>query len=153
MVPWGVNVARAVCTVDRTLHVLFSQGSRILQVHVRRVRCSRQVGLLAEIPTHSASHRAELEALACFSCLRETGCFFARYDPPDPRGSRLKTILLALDGALAGATQREIATVLVGAERVATDWEHPGQHLRDRVRRAIRRGRALMNGGYLALLR
>jgi hypothetical protein len=62
-------------------------------------------------------------------------------------------ILRALDGSLQGMSQREIATILVGAERVATDWRHPGQHLRGRVRRAVGRGYALMNGGYLALLR
>jgi hypothetical protein len=62
-------------------------------------------------------------------------------------------ILQALDGSLAGKSQREIAEVLVGPERAEADWRHPGQHLRDRVRRAVRRGQTLMNGGYLTLLR
>lgn len=50
-------------------------------------------------------------------------------------------------------TQRQIAATLVGEERAEADWRHPGQHLRDRVRRAVRRGHFLVNGGYLALLR
>jgi len=43
--------------------------------------------------------------------------------------------------------------MLVGAERVESEWRHPGQHLRDQVRRAVKRGYQLMNGGYLRLLR
>jgi hypothetical protein len=53
---------------------------------------------------------------------------------------------------LAGVPDRQIATALFGGARVEADWNHPGQHLRDRVRRAVGRGRALMNGGYLKLL-
>jgi hypothetical protein len=71
----------------------------------------------------------------------------------EPRGHRLQVILRSLDGALAGASQREIAAMLVGEERAEADWIHPGQHLRDRVRRAVRRGRTLMGGGYRELLR
>lgn len=59
--------------------------------------------------------------------------------------------LQALDGALAGATQREIAAVVFGAERVARDWT-PDSELRAQVRHLIRRGRAFMNGEYRSLL-
>jgi hypothetical protein len=66
---------------------------------------------------------------------------------------RLARVLQALDGHLASGSQREIAMALFGKERVEMDWSHPGGHLRDQVRRAIRRGRNLMDGGYLKLLR
>ncbi|MBL8699441.1 MAG: DUF2285 domain-containing protein [Alphaproteobacteria bacterium] len=66
---------------------------------------------------------------------------------------RLGVVLQALDGALAGASQREIAVELFGAARVRRDWGPDGGDLRDVVRRAIRRGRYLLNGGYLGLLR
>ncbi|WP_245463681.1 MULTISPECIES: DUF2285 domain-containing protein [unclassified Mesorhizobium] len=36
----------------------------------------------------------------------------------------------------------------MGEPRVQADWNDPRDHLRDRVRRAIRRGHKLMNGGY-----
>ena len=62
-------------------------------------------------------------------------------------------VLQALDGALAGATQREIAIAIFGAARTECAWRDAGGHLRDTIRRAIRRGRFLMNGGYLGLLR
>ena len=62
-------------------------------------------------------------------------------------------VLQALDGALAGAAQREIATAIFGAGRTKRAWCDAGGHLRDTIRRAIRRGRFLMKGGYLGLLR
>jgi len=89
-----------------------------------------------------------LHALECLNLLRGDGRLPGRLFPPDPRGARLAFVLQALDGFLAGAPQREIAVALFGAQRVQADWSDPGNHLRDRVRRAIRRGRTLMNGGY-----
>ncbi len=59
--------------------------------------------------------------------------------------------LQALDGALAGASQREIAIALFGEARVAADWS-PDSELRAQVRYLIRRGRALMKGQYHTLL-
>lgn len=59
--------------------------------------------------------------------------------------------LQALDGAQAGASQREIATALYGVARVQRDWTPDGD-LRARTRYCIRRARALMAGGYRSLL-
>ncbi|WP_246462326.1 DNA -binding domain-containing protein [Mesorhizobium sangaii] len=56
--------------------------------------------------------------------------------PPEPRGGRLRIVLQALHGSLAGASQ-EIAIALFGRRRVEEDWSRPGSHLRDQVRRAI----------------
>lgn len=61
-------------------------------------------------------------------------------------------VLQALDGWLAGAPYRDIAVALFGEARVEADWTDPRRHLRDRVRRAVRRGRALMGGGYRTFL-
>lgn len=72
---------------------------------------------------------------------------------PHASADRLAHVLQVLDGSLQGASHREIALVMFGAERVARDWSRPGSHLRDHIRRAVQRGRYLMNGGYLELLR
>jgi hypothetical protein len=72
---------------------------------------------------------------------------------PHPRGRRLAYVLQALDGSLAGAPHREKAIAMFGERRVRHDWSDPRNHLRDQVRRAIARGRALMSGGYLQLLK
>lgn len=58
--------------------------------------------------------------------------------------------LHALDGTLAGASLREVAVGLFGADAVAADW-HADSALRARVRRLVRRGNALMRGGYRRL--
>ncbi len=59
--------------------------------------------------------------------------------------------LQTLDGLGAGATQREIAQALFGAEAVAERWHDLGE-MRAQVRRLARRGRALVDGGYQRLL-
>ncbi|PCP71248.1 hypothetical protein CQA25_19930, partial [Morganella morganii] len=58
--------------------------------------------------------------------------------------------LQALDATLAGASLREVAEGLFGADTVAGDWHKDGA-LRARVRRLVRRGDALMRGGYRRL--
>lgn len=58
--------------------------------------------------------------------------------------------LQALDATLAGASLREVAEGLFGVDAVAADW-HKDSALRARVRRLIRRGQALMRGGYRSL--
>ena len=60
--------------------------------------------------------------------------------------------LQALDASLDGASVRQTAEALLGAERVKADW-YRSAPLRDQVRYLIRRGRQLMDGGYRDLLR
>lgn len=57
----------------------------------------------------------------------------------------------ALDGHLAGASERDIAIVIFGTRTVTEKW-HSDSELRARVRYLIRRGHAAMNGGYRSLL-
>ncbi|PPB32983.1 hypothetical protein HV88_12200 [Pseudomonas aeruginosa] len=57
--------------------------------------------------------------------------------------------LQTLDAALAGASLREVATGLFGVD-AAADWYSDGG-LRSKVRRLVRRGDALMRGGYRRL--
>ncbi len=59
--------------------------------------------------------------------------------------------LQALDGTLAGASQREVAEVWFGRAVVAAQW-HGDSDLRAQVRRAVRRGQVFMRGGYRGLL-
>lgn len=59
--------------------------------------------------------------------------------------------LQALDGALAGAPQREIAIAVFGEAHVAANWTADSE-LRAQLRYLIQRGRALMEGQYRTLL-
>lgn len=58
--------------------------------------------------------------------------------------------LQALDGVQAGASQRLIAEVLYGPDRVREEW-HPDSALRAQLRHSLARALALMRGGYLGL--
>ncbi|KND19075.1 hypothetical protein ADZ37_10915 [Pannonibacter phragmitetus] len=77
--------------------------------------------------------------------------------PPDQRMTaqqrrRLKVMLRAVDARQHRASQREIAQVLFGVERIAEEhWQ--SSPLRDTVRDLIRDGTAMIAGGYLKLLR
>jgi hypothetical protein len=69
----------------------------------------------------------------------------------EPRRNRLVLALRALDGRLDGATHREVAAGLFGADAVP-EREWISHELRDRTARLVRLGVALMNGGYRRLL-
>jgi hypothetical protein len=66
------------------------------------------------------------------------------------RTLRLRDALIALDGRAAGASHRDVATVIFGKNRVASDWPDPA--LKDRVRRSLSRGEVYANGGYRTLM-
>lgn len=64
-----------------------------------------------------------------------------------------RNALIALDGHAAGASHREIATVIFGAKDTAQSWRTTGKSLKFQVIRARERGEALINGGYRNLLK
>lgn len=66
--------------------------------------------------------------------------------------SKYLDYLVALDGHLAGLSYREIAIVLYSAERIGPYWTDDSRGYKSKVRRAVERGLALMNGGYRELL-
>ncbi len=78
----------------------------------------------------------------------DTPAPMARPRPP-PAALRELHTLQALDATLAGASLREVAEGLFGTDAVA-GWYSDGG-LRSKVRRLVRRGDALMRGGYRAL--
>jgi hypothetical protein len=59
--------------------------------------------------------------------------------------------LQAIDGAAAGATHRQIAVAIYGQRRVSASWTPDGD-LRARIRYFLKRGTALVNGDYRALI-
>lgn len=64
----------------------------------------------------------------------------------------VRDALIALDGHRAGATYRDIATIIFGTERTREAWQSPSNALKDRIRRALKRGLELVEGGYRELL-
>jgi hypothetical protein len=66
--------------------------------------------------------------------------------------SKYLNYLVALDGHLAGRSYRDIAEILYGADRIGPYWTDDSRGYKSKVRRAVERGVALMNGGYRELL-
>lgn len=64
----------------------------------------------------------------------------------------LRDALAALDGKCLGASYRDIATVIYGAERVRPVWSSRSRWMKDRMCRALARGEELRDGGYRELL-
>jgi hypothetical protein len=73
------------------------------------------------------------------------------HDRPGRKALQHLRTLQALDGTLAGASQREVAQALFVPSAVAARWSEDSD-LRAHVRRLIRRGQTLMRGGYRRLL-
>lgn len=72
--------------------------------------------------------------------------------PKDPALGRGITLLRVHDALASGATQREIAVVLLGRDNVDRDWEHPSDSQRSRIRRLTRQARSMAEGGFRRLL-
>ena len=66
---------------------------------------------------------------------------------------QLRDALMVFDGKQLGLSDREIAIALYGKQRVEEEWASRCGPLRARVRRLVRKGQQLVNGGYLQLMR
>ena len=65
---------------------------------------------------------------------------------------RHRDALAALDLRAQGNSYREIARFLYGEDAVNADWNDPGQTMKNRVIRSVKRGARMSAGGYRALL-
>ncbi|MER9133143.1 DUF2285 domain-containing protein [Mesorhizobium sp. M0768] len=139
-------------TGDGHQHVLVEDNGRSLQLAASGVSLLEPVRLTSSVFWPPEELKQRLNGMECLNGLRSTGRLKSGFFPTEPRRTRLRRVLRALDGSIAGAPHREIGLALFGRARVEQDWADPGDHLRDSVRRAVRRGRWLMNGGYKRFL-
>jgi hypothetical protein len=72
--------------------------------------------------------------------------------PADRQAPRWIFALRADDARTAGASQREIAEALFGVERARYDWNGSSDYLRSQVKRLLRFGSRMRQGGWRALL-
>ncbi|RWN25073.1 MAG: DUF2285 domain-containing protein [Mesorhizobium sp.] len=133
---------------DKSQHVLLRNADHALQLAVSGANILHPVCLHTQAIWPAVLLKHRLRGLECLNALSLGQQLPPRLFAPEKRGVRLSFVLRALDGSLAGAPHRELAEVLIGQRRVHADWADPRDHLRDRIRRAVSRGRALMNGGY-----
>lgn len=133
-------------------HVLFAQDGRFFQLEICGAVHLEDGLLLTPVLPAPALRSARILGIRRLADLMSHGYLRPSLYPPERRGPRLMRVVQALDGALAGASQRDIGIALFGLDRVEREWHHPHNYLRDHVRRAIGHGRRLMAGGYRKLL-
>lgn len=134
-----------------TLHVLFQQGGRRLQLAVRV--CWSASHPLTEAVMSPVALRQRLDALSRLNELLSRGRLPSEIGNAPMRSARFMVLLRAVDAAAACPSHRDVACALFGVRRTDRDWSDPRENLRDAVRRAIRTGRELSAGGYRRLLR
>jgi hypothetical protein len=134
-------------------HIVFGGKGCRLQLAVSGASLLGRVHLVTDIVVSGTDMKRHLRSQAMFNDLRTSGRSDLSDAVPQRRAERLRSVLQALDGFLAGATLREIGVALFGADRVARDWDDEHRHLKDRTRRAVARGKWLMGGGYLQYLK
>ncbi len=147
--PWWGASRQAVLDTGGGFHVALAEGPREWRFWIEGKRLPKRGTPLRALVALDDDLDAQVAALRRF---RDAVTNPAA--PPDltPYQTRmLMRTLQALDAHLDGASVRQTAEALFGAERVKTDW-YRNTPLRDQVRYLIGRGRQLMDGGYRDLL-
>jgi hypothetical protein len=133
-------------------HVILSDGFSHLRLDVRSgtvlagpVRFRLVIDRL-----HVVSHA--VRALDRLAESVRIGRLVARPLLTPERALRWQAALIAWDARGEGASQREIAALLVGIDRVREEWGGVSDSLRARVRRLLDHGEAMVSGGWRTLL-
>lgn len=145
--------------VERT-HLVSPAGEHLLlRTGARMVRLDLRTGTLLEGPVllrfaiegmRDLGHK--LMTLRRLVGLRRLGRLPSTLFPPERRARRWIMTLRALDGRDSGASHRDLAEGLFGADMTRSDWRSGTDYLRLRVQRLARLAERLRHGGYRDLL-
>lgn len=135
-------------------HVVLSDGWRRIRLDLAAGSLAGEGLVLLHFSLEGLSSAAgKLLPLKRFIDLCRHRRFGRSLFPEDRRIARWILLLRVRDALAAGASHREIATALYGAQRVGRDWSGPSDSLRSRVRRLVRDARAMEQGGFWTLMR
>ncbi|PKQ00375.1 MAG: hypothetical protein CVT74_04145 [Alphaproteobacteria bacterium HGW-Alphaproteobacteria-13] len=141
---------RAVVRGDDGQHLLFSDGTRHLQLAVIEGDALTGPALLSCTLCGLKDFETKPLPLQRLCRLARSGRLLKSLYPPERRARRWTLMLRAFDGAVFGASQRDIAAVLFGDRAVREDWE--AGFLRTRIQRLLSGARTMVRGGYRRLL-
>ena len=147
------------CSISGCKSVLQLDGIEYIVIQ-RRQESIRLAGQGCSLTIGPCNLTFEIKSLADlnpqFTALKMLARFISNQDEACPtigqNYEKLLTYLIALDGHLEGQSYRQIAQVLYGTERVAKLWDSESRFMKDKIRRAVERGIALMEGEYVTLL-
>jgi hypothetical protein len=150
------------CNLNCTVTVLRSDqdGEQVrLSNGVHSIQLHALSGTVLSGPVHLTYHldgfgrlNPKLATLRRLLAVRQLNRFSTSLFPTDRRAGRWLMALQALDMSRGGIAHRRIAAQLYGQQNEDLDWRGSSDWMRARVRRAIRLGADLSNGGYLQLL-
>lgn len=133
-------------------YVLIAEGSRCIRMKI----CSGTVlsGPVSLEFLVAGDHAFEVRILSLrrLAAFHRLGRFPRSLFPPERRARRWARALQAWDGRKAGASHREIASVLYGHKAVRHDWYGPSDYQRTHVRRLLQTADGLIRGGWRKLL-
>jgi hypothetical protein len=148
---WDVPGVKALAHDGSELVLKSSIGRRFLCLALaRRLRDDMPYAYTLPAGASRRGYRTQLDSVVEF--LEGDQAKDGRAERPSRSAIVHMRALQALDGVLAGASQREIAGVLFGRTTVAQRWEPDGE-MRAQIRYLLRRARAVSDGGYRDLLR
>ncbi|MDT9599867.1 DNA -binding domain-containing protein [Sphingosinicella rhizophila] len=133
-------------------HLLVSDGLRAVRLDLLSGSVRRGPVRLHYRLAGLASAERPLLTLRRLLALWRAGRFSAQLHPVEARAARFVLMLRAHDALAAGATQREIAAVLLSGEAGEARWRVRAPTVRSQVQRLVRSARFMAAGGYLALL-
>ena len=132
-------------------HLLLSDGFRTIRLDGPPGTFSRSCSLRFCIEGVAAAE-TQLLTLRRFLALVRHGRFSHSLHPRERRARRWVLLLRAADALAAGASQREIAQVLLGGRAQVTGWRMHEPSLRSQAQRLVRGSRRLAAGGYRRFL-
>ncbi len=138
---------------DGREHAVLSDGLRHIRLDVLSGTLGDGPVILGYCLSGRVSAAPKILPLRRLIALAGERRFLSSLFPVDPRVARWIEVLRVHDALSEGASQREIAQVLFGAERVTRDWHDGSDSLRSRVRRLAAEARRLAKGGYRFLMR
>ncbi|MDB5971126.1 MAG: hypothetical protein JWQ90_3576 [Hydrocarboniphaga sp.] len=147
---WGIPGRKQMTHDGRRLVLASFLGNQVIRLAIARE--------LRDGMPYSYAVRAGLDARSRWRAVEAQLALLdsGSAEPAVPRPTRVLMAhmrsIQALDGVQAGASQREVAEALFGADEVADRWHADGE-LRAQVRHLIGRGREFMTNGYRRLLR
>ena len=161
MSPANDNTDETLSLQDFACQRMVLVNDRTEHVNIRNAQDSARLSLAGQsILLGECKYAFQVEGLSRLENVTETLRALTKLrkvsTSPKPQHSQfeihLRNYLVALDGHFAGRSYRDIAEVIYGRDRVKHVWTNETRHLKEGMRRAVRRGIEFMEGEYRTLL-
>jgi hypothetical protein len=139
---------------DGSEHLVLSDGARRIRIDVLEGSLHRHGPVkLHYLVSGITGVEPRLRTIERLLAVWRTGSFPVRLFPEPGGVARRIDALRVHDARAAGASYRDIATILFGAQAVRTEWRGRSDYLHARVRRLAIEARHMIRGGWRDLLR